>query len=107
MIKHLEPSQTALLQYEYSNARKQQAQGYGQHSFEEEPEKPKLLKECYELVTRYGNYDRGLMYKYHFVRFSQIMKLNTTDRRVMEVAKNLNRASVEQLIQIKAVLSVC
>ena len=107
MIKHLEPSQTALLQYEYSKARKQEAQGYGQHSFEEEPAKPKLLQECYELVTRYGNYDRGLMHKYHFVRLSEIMNLNTTDRRVMEVAKNLNRATVEQLIQIKAVLSVC
>lgn len=104
MIKHLEPSQTAFLQHEYSKARKLQAQGYGQHSFEEEPAKPKLLKECYELVMRYENNDRNLMHKYHFVRLSEIMNLNTTDRRVIEVAKNLNRASVEQLIQIKSVL---
>ena len=109
MIKHLEPSQTAMLQYEYSNARKQQAQGYGQHSFGKSNAHEVYIEQCRQLIQESTRIARAndYMKRQYSAPILCILGIPLHDVRRAYVMKKLQDASVEQLIQIKAVLSVC
>ena len=109
MINHLEPSQTAMLQYEYSNARKQQAQGYGQHSFGKSNACEAYFEQCRQLIQESTRIARANDYikRQYSAPILQILGIPLHDVRRAYVMKKLQDASIEQLIQIKAVLSVC
>ena len=109
MIKHLEPSQTALLQYEYRKVRKQQAQGYGQHSFGESGNREVYIEQCRQMIQESNRIARANDYvkRQYSMPILRILGIPFNDVRRAYVMKTLQGASVEQLIQIKAVLSVC